>query len=186
MNLRSRIACGALLVGCASKDSGGTEATETGTAEALGEAVLLTHDGWAYVPPEADPFEAQAPGTEPCPSVAYGAENGFFELETDYCAIATFSQELAADVPKGADIRFVVWNLDLWAPDPTEAVRVLRLGEHDLWTTTVPVPGNEDVSEVVVPAPEDLPAGTPAWFHLRNHGINSWRIGDVERVSTED
>ncbi len=171
------------MAACSSKppDSGVGE-SGTATAPDLGEALLLAHDDWAYLPPEADPFYDHPADAEPCPSVAYVAENGFIELETDYCAVATFSQETRADLVAGSRVRFVAWNLDLWAPEPYEALRFLQFGETQVWAVTTPVPGNEDVTEVVLDITEDFPAGTPVWFHLENHGINSWRIGDIERL----
>ncbi|HCH65037.1 MAG: hypothetical protein CL927_13535 [Deltaproteobacteria bacterium] len=142
---------------------------------------MLAHDGWVYALPEADPFYTHAPEADPCPSVGYKAENGFFELETDYCAVASFSQATPVDLPAGTRLRMVVWNLDLWAPDPGyEALQFLRLGDTEVWSRTTPVPGDESVEEVFLDLTADLPAGTVAWYHLRNHGVNSWRIGDVE------
>ncbi len=146
------------------------------------ERIILRHDLWDYVLPTSDPFYSHDPDADPCPSVGYKAENGFFELETDYCAIASFSQPVPEDLSAGTRLRFVVWNLDLWAPEPYEALRFLRLGEVEIWTVTTPVPGDEDVEELILDVPVDVPAGTLAWFHLRNHGVNSWRIGDVERA----
>ena len=172
----------ALVGGCSGKDATGTgdSSPPAGGAGELG--AVLTYDQWAYVAPADDPFFDHADGAEPCPSIGYEAENGFFELETDYCAIGTFSQATALELPAGSRIEFVVWNLDLWAPEPYEAVRALHIGDLEVWTDSVAVPGDEDVSELQFDVPVDVPAGTRAWFHLRNHGINSWRLGDVERV----
>jgi len=179
-----RLVClAAVLVGCTGKDSSAPDSSSSpDDTNSVQQGVVLPYDSWNYVPPDADGLYDHPVDAEPCPSVGYEAENGFFEIETDYCAIATFTQTLASEVPAGASIRFVVWNLDLWAPEPYDAVRLLRLGETDIWTDTVAVPGDEGVNELVIEAPVDFPAGTPAWFHLRNHGVNSWRIGDVERV----
>jgi hypothetical protein len=146
------------------------------------DGLVLQHDRWDYVLPASDPFYDHEPGTDPCPSVGYKAENGFFELETDYCAIASFSQPLPVALEAGSRLRFVAWNLDLWAPEPYEALRFIRLGDTEIWSVTTLVPGNEDVAEIEVEVPVDVAAGTLAWFHLRNHGVNSWRIGDVERA----
>lgn len=141
------------------------------------DGLVLSFDGWTYVPFAEDPFA----GAEPvdCPAVAYKAENGFFELETDYCAAGTFQQATRSDIVAGASLVFVTWHLDLWAPEPAEANLVLRVGTDDVWTAQYAIPGNEQVEEVVVQAPRDLPAGTTAFFHLSNHGVNSWRMGDL-------
>jgi hypothetical protein len=161
--------------GCSGKDSASGEAG----GNAAGTALLLPHDAWSYVPPDSDPF-AEAAG-EPCPSIGYAVEGGFLEIETDYCAVATFTQRLPEDLRAGSFVRFVVWNLDLWAPEPFTAQRVLRCGSVDLWQVETAVPGDESVEEVSLTVSEALPVGTDCFFHLQNHGVNSWRLGDVER-----
>ena len=170
------------LAACSSKDTGTADSSENGDRTPPLDPIVLPYTGWSYVLPELDPLYAHDDTAEPCPSVGYGAENGFFEVETDYCAIATFRQAITGAVSKGEVLHFVVWNLDLWAPEPYDAQRLLRMGSTELWSDVVRVPGNEDVSEIEVVVSEDMPAGTEAWFHLRNHGVNSWRLGDVERA----
>ena len=147
------------------------------------DGLVLSFDGWTYVPFADDPFAGDAPVD--CPAVAYKAENGFFELETDYCAAGTFEQATQSDVVAGASLVFVTWHLDLWAPEPATANLALRLGTDDVWTAEYAIPGNEQVEEVVVQAPRDLAAGTTAYFHLSNHGVNSWRMGDVARQNAD-
>ncbi len=166
------------LVGCSSKVD--SASVDSAPQEAVvREGLVLAHDGWLLADAAIDPF----PPTEPvdCPAVAFGAENGFFELETDYCAWATFHQTTRLDVSEGDPLRVVAWHLDLWAPEPYTARLVLRLGNEDVWNAEFEVPGEEDVTELEFPAPSDLPAGSDAFFHVANHGVNSWRLGDLDR-----
>ena len=80
-----------------SKPESGRQAGAVDSARPALEGVVLRHDRWDYVLPESDPFHAHEPDAQPCPSVGYKAENGFFELETDYCAIASFSQPIPVE-----------------------------------------------------------------------------------------
>jgi len=166
------------LVACAGKsDSAAPDSASEGGSVA--EGVVLSHDAWQLSDPGIDPF----PPSEAidCPAVAFGAESGFFELETDLCAWATFHQFTQLALSAGDPLRVVSWHLDLWAPEPYVARLVLRLGEDDVWEAEFDVPGDEDVTELLFEAPADLPAGADAWFHVANHGVNSWRLGDLER-----
>lgn len=183
MQLRTFLAMVGIGTACAAKPDTSGESADSAVLPGTPDGLLLVHDQWTYVLPASDPFYTHEPDADPCPSVGYKAESGFFELETDYCAVASFSQPVPFDVPAGARLRMVVWNLDLWAPDPGyEALQFLRLGDTELWSQTTAVPGNESVSELFLDVPVDVPAGTLAWYHLQNHGVNSWRIGDVELV----
>ena len=159
--------------------SGNTSPGDTqDTAGGVVEGLLLAHDGWRLAEPAVDPFPPDT--AVDCPPVAYGPENGFFELETDLCAWATFHQATRLELTAGAPLRVVTWHLDLWAPEATVARILLRIGEDTVWEAEFEVPGDEDVAELLFEAPSDLPAGSDAWFHIANHGVNSWRLGDVE------
>ena len=166
------------LVGCGTKtDSASSDSAPQDNS--VSEGLVLAHEAWLLVDPAIDPFPPDEPVD--CPAVAYGAENGFFELETDYCAWATFQQTTRLDLSAGDPLRVVTWHLDLWAPEPYTARLLLRLGDDDVWSAEFEVPGEEGVSELEFEAPSDLPAGSDAWFHVANHGVNSWRLGDLER-----
>ena len=135
----------------------------------------------AWTPATGDhPFTAGAPQDGACPEAAYGEEGGFFEVETDRCAWAVFTQPLAHDVAAGDTVEWVSWHLDLWAQVETTARVVLQVGDEVLWDQSYAVPGPDDIDAVTLTAAADLPAGMPAWWHIANHGYNSWRLGDVE------
>ena len=149
------------------------------------ERILLPAGAWTLVPGDDHPFADTASAAEDCPSVAYKEEAGFFEVESDQCAFGVFTQPLATGIDAGETVEFVAWHLDLWAPEPAEARVVMQIGAEVLWEQVFPVPGPEDIQVRSFTFTEDVPAGTPAWWHVANHGYNSWRVGDVETVLPE-
>lgn len=174
-----RLLAVALVAACTGADSG-VDSEEAGP----GPRVLLPAAAWQPVEGGDHPF-GPGPEGEECPPTAYGAESGFFEVETDRCAWAIFSQPLASAAQAGEPIEFVAWHLDLWAQVEAEARVVLQIGDEVLWDETFAIPGPEGIEKFEQALTADHPAGEAAWWHIGNHGYNSWRLGDVEVVAPE-
>lgn len=143
-------------------------------------ADLLLPDAWSLADPGDDPWADEAPDGAACPSTAFGPEGDFFEVETDPCPWATWTQALAADVAVGDRLVFTFFHLDLWSPEPAEAVVSLHVAGEPVWELRRAVPSEADVYEVDVPAVAAWGRGLPAAFHVHNHGANSYRLGRVE------
>ena len=163
------------LVGCA-------PVADSGSPAAAPEGALLTAEGWSLADPADDPWAAGAPPDPRCPSTAYGPEGAYFEVETDSCSWGTWTQPLGAAVAAGDDLGFTFFHLELWAPEPAEAVVALHIRGARVWELVQPVPAAAAVFEVDVASPVSAPAGAVAAFHVHNHGSNSYRMGSVERV----
>ncbi len=162
-------------LGCtADRDTGSK--LDSGAPPQPRSSSVLPADAWAPATGET-PF---GPPPEACPSTAYGVESGFFEIETDLCAFATFVQPLPIDLAATSPVAFVSWHLDLWAQEPSTATVVLQIGDERIYEATFAVPGPEDVASISTVLADDHPAGTQAWWHVSNHGYNSYRLGDVE------
>ncbi len=58
----------------------------------------------------------------------------------------------------------------------------MQIGDRMLWTDTRPIPGPAGLEATRVPLPEDVPAGTPIFFHVRNHGQNSYELLELSIV----
>lgn len=144
--------------------------------------IVLPASGWTPAGAE-HPFGDPPAGSGDCPSVAYGFDGGFFEVETDQCAFAVFTQPLASEIRAGEQVEVLSWHLQLWAAEPAEARVVLQVGDVVWWEEVFAVPGAEDIQTLTPLIDHDLPAGTSAWWHIANHGSNSWRLGDAEVVA---
>ena len=152
--------------------------TAAGPVETM---VYLPVEGWALSTGD-DPFAAGRPEDADCSPAAYGEENGFFELESDGCAYAVFTQPLQAAMPAAEPLRFVAWHLALWAEDPATARVVLQVEDEVLWEASFPVPGPAEVQDLELSPARAHPKGAPAFWHVQNHGYNSWRLGDVTEM----
>lgn len=139
---------------------------------------LLSPEGWRVAEAAEDPFEDRPPDTA-CTIGGYGPEAGVFEVETDLCGYITAVQPLPVGLPAGAELSGLVWHLGLFAQTATRAHIALRIGPHTLMEARPAVPGPEAFYPVQWTAPVDLPIGTPAYFHVSNHGTNSYRLGPL-------
>lgn len=164
-----------LLLGC-SPDGG---QPETGRPPA---GTLLAPDAWQPATPAEDPWAAMTPAGAECPSWGWGPEGAYFEVETDVCPWGTWAQPVAGNVTAGDRLEFTFYHLDLWAPEPAEAVVTLHLDRRLVWELRRAVPSGAAVESVVFEAAEDVSEGSSAAFHVHNHGANSYRIGPVARV----
>jgi len=156
-----------------------------GCATSYEPGPLIDPGGWTEATVATDPFEDR-PDLVDCAPEAWGEDlPGIFELETDECGYATFTQPTLVDVGPGATVELLGWHLDLFAVDPTEGHVVVRIGDVVLLEEHPTIPGQEAIWDLSMQWPDDAPeaeAGTAAWFHVHNHGANSYRLGAIEIV----
>lgn len=172
---RWSLVCAGVLAACSSKPADSVPAADV--AVPAEPVLLLSHEAWTATDPATTAFPP--PAGERCPEAGYAAESGFFEVETDVCAWGTFTQTLPRALAAGDTLQVVVWHLDLWAPEPTTARLVLALGEDIAWEGVFDVPSDEFVEEVSVELAAAVPDQSTATFLVANHGLNSYRLGDV-------
>lgn len=153
---------------------------DSAVADAERTAALLPSRAWRPDAPERGPWPAPDGGAEGCAEAAWRIEGDFFEVNTDLCAWTLFSQETTAPIARGDTLRLVLWTDLLWAPSPTLATLGLALEGTVVWERVMEVPGEGFLGEIELIAPEAQPAGATAALLVANHGLNSYRIGDVE------
>jgi len=143
---------------------------------------VLAANAWRPGDVAESPFATHPRANEECNPVAYQEEDGFFEVQTDFCPFGVFVQAIGQAAGQGEVLRFTFWHLDLWAAEPAEAQVALWVDSAEIWSRRIPIPGPEDVVVVEHPAPLGLTAGESAWLLVTNHGLNSYRLGDVSLV----
>ena len=156
-----------------------------GTPPSFEQLVMASAFDWVPVSQSSDdPFfpEEDVNANYDCPDSAYGVEGNVFEVETGECSYATFTQPSKLRVKADQPIEFLVWHLNLWAPEAATAHVAIRIGDEMLWETNVGIPGAADVYSETPSLSSDVEAGTPMYIHLHNHGVNSWRFGDIEAI----
>ncbi|MDP6943055.1 MAG: hypothetical protein QF464_02805 [Myxococcota bacterium] len=155
--------------------------------EVSGVASLVDHTLWAVVPQQEDPFYPEDDTeVEPCPASQYGPEvqgdDVWFSVETVNCNYLTVQQPLLVDVPSGAQLRVRVWHFEFTYAEGTY-VHAIAVGEppDTLWETEAPLPLTSGglLPFELVPITRPLTAGEPVYWHLRNHGLNSWHLIEV-------
>ncbi|MEE2827753.1 MAG: hypothetical protein VX498_01075 [Myxococcota bacterium] len=141
---------------------------------------LINHEAWVEVSPGLDPFDDHRPAEVECTEGGWGMEDGVFEVETDRCPYGTFTQPLLYEPLTDTPIRISLWHLGLFATPPTEGHVVVQIGDETLFQEFPAIPAESELWDWSGVPTEAHEAGSPIYFHLHNHGTNSWRLGDIE------
>ncbi|MEL6344588.1 MAG: hypothetical protein AAFV53_15845 [Myxococcota bacterium] len=141
---------------------------------------LVDASSWVEVDASLDPF-SDRPADVSCTALGYGPELDTFEVQTADCAYGTFRQPLLFDVRAGEEIVVVYWFLELFSTDlDAEGHVALAVDDGLLFEDHIPIPGGPETRQRTVTAPRDLVAGEWLYFHVHNHGFNSWYLGIVQ------
>lgn len=160
--------------------SGDTPPGPTSSPRPSGGALVNLFD-WEVA--DADPFADTRPEGADCDPEAHGTEElgGFwvYSIETEACGWLTLRQPTAVAASPGDHIQVSVWHFALTAPEPATALVGLALADRVLVTMEEPIPaeGRLMLLDHIVETP--VPAGTDLYFHLHNHGANSWHLVEV-------
>lgn len=143
--------------------------------------LLLDHSTWEKVERSEDPYKELAP-PGPCNDVAYKLEDGVIEVETGICSFVTVRQPLKHALKKGDTLQLIYWHLQLTAASSAYGFFSLTLGTQRIHVNKIPIPSAPQVYEVNVPIKQSFAKGTPLYFHIHNHGSNTWKLLDLNRV----
>lgn len=146
-------------------------------------ASLIDHNLWERATAEEDPF-ADRPDSVDCPDDATEVEDFGGELtlsvDTQNCDYVTVRQPALSDIQPNESIQVRLWHFELSAVEPAEAHVAIRIGDAVVMDEHVPIPSDSELLSAEV---LDLPSAidTPIWFHLHNHGINSYALIEISR-----
>lgn len=148
-----------------------------GSARAL---VSSTH--WTLTTAEQDPFDDRPPSVQ-CPAYAatpevLGAEPAF-GVDTGFCSYLTAIQPTRSAVAVGETLKVRLWHFDLSAPEPAEAHAALTVDGVVVMDERIAIPAPGGLLVKRVQALRTIPEGAPVYFHLHNHGANSWALVEV-------
>lgn len=157
-------------------DSGAGDAS-TSTPSPRERVSLVDFMAWSEVGSSDDPWNDR-PADFMCAADGFGyelfaAEDSYF-VNTAKCAYMTATQGSVTDVRVGEEIAARIWYFDLSGPDGAQAHIVLRLGDRDIFDETIPIPAASTLLHTRFIAEEPVPAGTPVYFHVHNHGANEY------------
>ena len=165
---------GALVLGCSASSAAPSDPP-------LGYEPLVALDDWQGVERDDDPFVTDAEAVAACarPGFRVEPEQSWLEIDTTICSWVTVTGSARFGVERGQELKLEVSHFDLDAPAPTDAELRLRLGSCDAWSTTIPIPSTADLLTDEIASPCALEAGDTVWFHLRNHGQNSYQLRNL-------
>jgi hypothetical protein len=140
---------------------------------------LSEAESWSPADPSSDPFGAYAADRIRCSSAAIRPEGTWIEVNTTTCNYSTLVTGFTLAARAGSQIRGELAWATLAAIDPAVATLAFALGEEVLWTHEVPIPGEANLVTVEFELPGPVPAGSSLFFHIRNHGYNSWQLSPL-------
>jgi len=149
--------------------------------------MLVDHDLWRLATAAEDPWAEFRPGSDiSCPEGARKTEDFAgtyaYSVITAGCSYTTVVQETIADACKGEELYVWLWNYALTASENATAYLEVQLGDTVIWAETRPIPSTAALEATRIPSPEDVPMGTPIYFHVRNHGSNSYELLELSIV----
>jgi hypothetical protein len=149
--------------------------------------VALAHNSlWVALDAGLDPYSLAAEDTRCGPddvSVETVGESLWFEVLTDGCSHTTHRQATLASLGAGDTLLVWLWHYAMEHEGGDFTARV-ALGEppETVWETTLPVPAESGLIYEEVTVEASWPTGTPIWFHLSNHGANTWSLVELARL----
>jgi hypothetical protein len=146
--------------------------------------VIASASLWQAVDPSDDPFYGLTEGDPVlCAPIQYGPEYEagvlWFGIDTHECGYLTVSQQLLEPLCPGDQVELRLWHFSLTQGDYVfEAAFSLGHDAPD-WQVSIPVPsdGALVVGDWIVD--RHIDAGESFYFHLSNHGNNSWGLMDI-------
>lgn len=143
---------------------------------------LVDHNLWERLDADQDPFEDR-PDQPECAQDAVKVEvlggEVAYGVDTGPCHYITARQATQKPVSAGDTIRIRLWHFTLNAPSPAQAHAVVELDGLRLLDERVPIPQPGGLLSVEVIAETGIEPAAPVFFHLHNHGDNSWALVEI-------
>jgi len=168
---------------------------------------VMAWDAWEPVDGD-DPYVADVPDAVDCTARAFSiATDGLLKsahnpqglvptFATSSCGFATVMQPTLRAIEPGETLVAAVFHTRLLSPEPSTATVSVRIGEHALLHELVPIDVTAPADDCPTGATDGychasarhsgtwtatqaLPAGTPLYFHVHNHGDNEYWLVDL-------
>lgn len=152
------------------------------------KADLVAMDGWRLLGAEDDPFSPPADAalcTDDDIRMEPFGVGGPTALDVDTssgCGWATLEQQLVLPLEAGDAVQLRVFYFSQTRFPAAEAHLAVTLGDDELWSTSVPIPTGSALEAPRIELTDAFATGTPARFHVGNHGDNSWNLLELSRV----
>jgi hypothetical protein len=133
--------------------------------------------------PALDPFSPLQLPEAFCDPLAHRPEpvagEPSYGVDTGGCSYLTVRQPSLVAIEPGDRIFLRVFHFALWAPEPAVAYLSVQVGENPVWSTTIAIPSDSALVRPIATADFGAPAGSPVYFHVQNHGLNSYNLIEI-------
>lgn len=143
---------------------------------------LLAPAHWQLLDAGEDPFK-DGPAMIDCLAGAVVAEDlggeNVLGVDTGFCNYVTARQATLRAVAVGEVVKVRLWHFELSAPEPAEAHALVQIDGLRVLDDRIPIPSPGGLTVREMRVERAIAAGAPAYFHLHNHGANSWALVEV-------
>ncbi|MEC8025390.1 MAG: hypothetical protein VX223_15790 [Myxococcota bacterium] len=155
----------------------------TAEVETLGWLKVVDNYEWLPTPSDSDPFYATNSGkADVCTPDDYGVEElvdgPWFDITTSLCGYMTVDQPTRVAITEGDTLRLRIWHFQIIAgAGPYHLELAVKSSDGTLmtlWSADVNVPTSSQLFYEEWPAPTDIELGSTVYWHVSNHGINTW------------
>ncbi|HEX6244121.1 MAG TPA: hypothetical protein VFZ61_24565 [Polyangiales bacterium] len=140
---------------------------------------LVDHARWVRVDAAGDPF-GDRPTSVLCESGATLAEAfggvSAYGVDTASCNYVTLQQPTTRAIAAGEVVRVRLAHFELTAPEDAEAHVAVQIDGLRVLDERIPIPSPTQVLVRELLVPRTLAAGAATYFHVHNHGANSYAL----------
>ncbi len=152
-------------------------------------AVLVDHGLWRLASAEEDPWQSERPADIECDASGRKAEDFGGQLslgiDTGLCSYTTMVQETLEATCAGDELFVWIWHFGLTGPEGSSAHLGVQVGDELVYTQTLPIPNTSGLVAEGFKLTKDHPSGTEIYFHVRNHGANTYQLLELSRCVGE-
>jgi len=149
---------------------------------AVVEQELIDNEMWEFVRAEDDPFEDFRESDSTCNPLGVMVEAGVLEVQTDVCDFVTVTQAAKVKARKGHLLDILAYHSALFSDPESTGYIAIQIGGSIVWEQSVSIPGDADVYANTMAVFPDINVGTPIYFHVHNHGANSWKLAHIRLI----
>jgi hypothetical protein len=153
---------------------------DTGTSASMdtGPPPLIDHTEWTAANAEEDPFGDRPASVDCKAGLGWTIEtlelNHTLTVDTNECNYLTAMHPLGRDLAAGTPLEVRLWHFELQGSGESHVA--VRVGEELILDKRIPIPSQSQLVDETIPLAADRPAGTPVYFHVHNHGNNTYNF----------
>lgn len=144
---------------------------------------LVRHPSWELVPESEDIFLPMRPADWFCDPTSFRFEilsgQPSVEVKSELCNYLTIRQPIREPVRQGDELYISLWHFQLTIPSGAMVYMAVSANGCILWEAERRIPTTAALLEARFPAPFPMPDNTPIYFHVQNHGANTYHLLEI-------